>query len=402
MNNLFLLSVLVLGGVGIVLLLWTLHLHHQQQRALNKMQSSQDFFQTNVADTSKLLLDFQERLQQQGQQQTKTYHQFQLDSVKLIQENLLHLQQQLLQLLTQKIDAQSSQIHQLTNQVDTRLKDISGQVDKRLQEGFEKTTSTFTDVVKRLALIDEAQKKITELSTNVVSLQEVLADKRSRGVFGEVQLAALVRNVLPEAHFALQHTLTNGKRCDCILLLPEPTGSIVIDAKFPLETFRRLQQATLSETEQKALTKQFKQDVRAHIKAIAEKYIVLHETADSAIMFIPAEAIFAEIHSYHADLVEEAHQQRVWLTSPTTLMAVLNTARAILKDAATRQQISLIQKYLQELSKDFDRFQTRMDQLAKHISQAHKDVQDVHISASKITDRFGKIERVEFKESQDL
>ena len=367
---------------------------------LAKVQASVDFFQVTHGTLATSLTDFQLRWQTQGQEQAHTQHQFQLDAVKLIQENLQYLQQQLLQLLTQKIDGQATQIQNLTAQVDARLKDISGQVDKRLAEGFEKTTATFTDVVKRLALIDEAQKKITELSNNVVSLQEILADKRCRGVFGEVQLAALVQNVMPAANFALQFTLGNGKRCDCILFLPEPTGSMVIDSKFPLEAFRRSTQVDLPDAERKVAEKQFKLDVRAHIKAIADKYILLPETTDSAIMFIPAEAVFAEIHSHHPDIVEEAQRQRVWLTSPTTLMAVLTTARAILKDAATRQQVSLIQKYLHELAKDFERFQTRMDQLAKHVAQAHKDVQDVHISAAKITDRFGKIERVELLEPE--
>lgn len=388
--------VLTLGLVIITALLvfWLL----VQQSRLNL---SLHTVQTDRGDLQKAFQDFQLQAQQQGQQQTQAYHQSQLDSVKLIQDNLQYLQQQLLQCLTQKIDGQSTQIQQLTGQVDERLRLISGQVEQRLQEGFEKTTATFTDVVKRLALIDEAQKKITELSNNVVSLQEILADKRCRGVFGEVQLAALVRNVMPEPHFALQHTLSNGKRCDCILWLPEPTGSIVIDAKFPLEAFRRMTQLDTPDIERKLAEKQFKADVRVHIKAIADKYIILSETADSAIMFIPAEAVFAEIHSHHPDLIEEAHQSRVWLTSPSTLMAVLTTARAILKDAATRQQVSLIQKHLHELAKDFERFQTRMDQLAKHVAQAHKDVQEVHVSATKISDRFVKIERVELLEPLD-
>lgn len=399
--TMLLLSALVFAMIMVLLLLWLVIQQARQQVVLERVQVSQDGFQSGTALVAASLTDFQTRWQSQVQERSRVQHQFQLDSVKLIQENLQYLQQQLLQLLTQKIDAQASQIQNLTAQVDARLKDISGQVDQRLMAGFEKTNATFTDVVKRLALIDAAQKKITELSNNVVSLQEILADKRCRGVFGEVQLAALVQNVMPSAHFALQYTLSNGKRCDCILLLPEPTGSMVIDAKFPLEAFRRSTQVDLSEVERKVAERQFKVDVRAHIKAIATKYILMPETTDSAIMFIPAEAVFAEIHSHHPDIVEEAQRQRVWLTSPTTLMAVLTTARAILKDAATRQQVSLIQRYLHELAKDFERFQVRMDQLAKHVAQAHKDVQEVHISAVKITDRFGKIERVDLIDHND-
>jgi len=192
----------------------------------------------------------------------------------------------------------------------------------------------------------------------------------------------------------MQHTLSNGKRADCLLLLPEPTGNIVIDAKFPLENYRRLQNAE-NESEKKTAETQFKIDIKKHITDIAEKYIIAQETSDSAILFIPAEAIFAEIHGKYEELVEYAHQKRVWLTSPTTMMAILTTARAVLKDAATRQQIHIIQEHLIGLGKDFQRFQERMNQLSKHIQQANKDVEEVHISSQKLTTRFQKIETVE-------
>jgi DNA recombination protein RmuC len=283
----------------------------------------------------------------------------------------------------------------LARATDARLQDIAGQVDRRLADGFEKTTATFADVIKRLALIDEAQKRITALSGEVVSLQQVLADKRSRGAFGEVQLAALVRNVMPEAHFRLQHMLPNGRIADCALFLPPPTGTLAIDAKFPLESWRRLSDSALTEMERRQAERQFKLDIRKHIRDIAAKYIVPNVTADGAIMFIPAEAVFAEIQGHHPDLVEEAHAARVWLVSPTTLWAVLTTACAVLKDAATREQVDIIQHHLGHLGKDFERFRERMDALARHIAQAHDDVQKVHVSARRIADRFGRIERVE-------
>ncbi len=292
--------------------------------------------------------------------------------------------------LGQRVDA-------LTRSTDERLKEISGQVDKRLAEGFEKTTATFADVVKRLALIDEAQKKITALSGDVVSLQHILADKRSRGAFGEVQLAALVRNVMPEASFSLQHTLPNGRVADCALFLPAPTGTIAVDAKFPLESYRRMTDYEVTDAERKVAERQFKQDIRKHIKDIASRYIIPNVTAEGAVMFIPAEAVFAEIQAHHADLVDEAHAARVWLVSPTTLWAILNTACAVLKDAATREQVDIIREHLGHLSKDFQRFRERMDNLARHIEQAHDDVQKVNISARRISDRFEKIERVEIE-----
>ncbi|MCD6056362.1 MAG: rmuC [Gammaproteobacteria bacterium] len=293
----------------------------------------------------------------------------------------------------------SERVDKLTQNTDKRLQDITAQVERRLTDGFEKTTATFADVVKRLALIDEAQKKITELSSNVVSLQQVLSDKTARGTFGEVQLNALIRNVLPETHFALQHTLKNNKRVDCMLFLPEPTGNITIDAKFPLESYRAMSAAeAVNPLVKRQAEQQFKQDIRRHIQDIAEKYIIPGETADGAMMFIPAEAVFAEIHARHSDLVDLAQRARVWLVSPTTMMAILTTARAVLKDADTRKQIHIIQEHLVGLSKDFSRFQNRMDNLSRHIGQAHDDIEQVHTSAKKITQRFQQIEQVELQE----
>ena len=282
-----------------------------------------------------------------------------------------------------------------TTTIDNKLKEISGQVERRLCEGFEKTTATFTDIVKRLALIDEAQKKITDLSHNIVSLQEILSDKRARGAFGEVQLSILLHNTLPAENFSLQYSLANGKRADCILFLPPPTGNIVVDAKFPLENYQKLANPELNQTERLTAKQQFRQDVRKHIQDIADKYIIPGETADGAMMFIPAESIFACIHAEYPDLVELSQHTKVWLVSPTTFMAILTTARAVIKDAATRKQIHIIQEHLIMLSKDFERFQHRMDNLAKHINQAHEDVEAVHISSKKISSRFSSIERVD-------
>jgi DNA recombination protein RmuC len=282
------------------------------------------------------------------------------------------------------------------------LKEISGQVEKRLAEGFEKSTQTFTDIIKRLALIDEAQKKITELSSNVVSLKDLLADKRSRGAFGEVQLEGLIRNLLPESNFKFQHTLSNGTRADCVLILPSPTGNIAIDAKFPLENYQRLTDKTLGESDRKIAEMQFKKDIKTHILDIASKYILPGETADGALMFIPAEAVFAEIHAHHPDLVQLAHQSRVWMASPTTMMAILTTTRAVIKDEATRKQVHIIQEHLGFLAKDFERFDKRMEDLAKHIAQANEDVKNVNVSAKKITSRFGKIEQVDMTGMKDL
>jgi DNA recombination protein RmuC len=343
--------------------------------------------------------ELKEQLQQAFAHHRARFDERQLETLKILQDTLQKgvqdNRQQVKESLTDYAKELGIRVEQLTQTTDARLKEINQQVEKRLAEGFEKTNETFGNVIKRLALIDEAQKKITELSSNVVSLQEILNDKRSRGAFGEVQLSALIRNVLPPQHFAFQHTLSNGKRADCMLFLPEPTGNVAIDAKFPLENFRLLMDSSVGEIEKRQAEQQFKIDIRKHIQDIAEKYIIPGETSDGAVMFIPAEAVFAEIHAHHADLVENAQRAKVWLVSPTTMMAILTTSRAVLKDAATRQQIHIIQKHLRLLGDDFSRFQLRMDNLAKRIALAHNDADQVHISAKKISQRFGQIEKAE-------
>ena len=279
--------------------------------------------------------------------------------------------------------------------VDARLEEIGGKVSERLEEGFKKTNETFVSVMARLATIDEAQKKIDGLTVNMVSLQDLLGDKRSRGAFGEVQLEGLVRNVLPPDSFKMQHTFPNDMRVDCALFLPEPTGIVAVDSKFPLENYHKMFDSTLPESAQNQAEKQFKLDVKKHVDDIASKYIIPNVTSDGAVMFIPAEAVFAEIHAYHPEIIDYAMIKRVWLVSPTTLMAVLNTARAVLKDVEMRKQVHIIKDELGKLSKDFERFDSRMKKLADNIRQAHENAQEVHISSQKITNRFKQIERVE-------
>ena len=279
--------------------------------------------------------------------------------------------------------------------VDARLEQIGGKVSERLDEGFKKTNETFISVMERLATIDEAQKKIDGLTVNMVSLQELLGDKRSRGAYGEVQLEGLVRNVLPANSFSMQYSFENGTRVDCALFLPEPTGTVAVDSKFPLENYHKMFDSSLSDTEQNLAEKQFKADIKKHVDDIATKYIIPNVTSDGAVMFIPAEAVFAEIHAYHPEIIDYAMIKRVWLVSPTTLMAVLNTARAVLKDVEMRKQVHIIKDELGRLSKDFERFDVRMKKLADNIRQAHENAQDVHVSSQKITRRFAQIERVE-------
>ena len=342
-------------------------------KSSEKMQMS---LQLQLQSLQKIKSDFEQRFGDMQQSIEKRLSEMSKDSIESFSKS-------------------NNELHELLQK---RLADISGQVEQRLNKGFEKTTKTFADVMERLVLIDAAQKRIDELSSNVVSLQEVLTDKRSRGAFGEVQMAGLIRNVMPEGSYALQHTLSNGMRVDCIMFLPDPTGHIAIDSKFPLDSFQKMMDDEASDTDRLKAEKQFRLDIKKHIKDIADKYIIKDETADGAIMFIPAEAVFAEIHAHQPKLVEEAQRARVWMVSPTTLMAVLTTARAVLKDSATRKQVHVIQEHLVSLAKDFDRFRIRMNNLSKHIQQANNDVKDVHISANKISSRFVKIEKVELKD----
>ncbi len=284
---------------------------------------------------------------------------------------------------------------QLNAKIDQRLEQISGKVSERLDEGFKKTNETFVNVMQRLATIDEAQKKIDSLTGSVVSLQELLGDKKSRGAFGEVQLEALVRNVMPTGAFEMQYTLSNGTRADCVLKLPEPTGMVAVDSKFPLENYHRMFEAGVNEADRSLAQKAFRSDIKKHVDAIASKYIIAHETSDGAVMFVPAEAVFAEIHAYHGEVVDYANARRVWIVSPTTLMAVLNTARAVLKDVETRKQIHVIKESLARLAVEFGRFDERMKKLADHIRQANEDVEKIQVTGGKISQQFQRIEAAE-------
>ena len=283
----------------------------------------------------------------------------------------------------------------LNARMEARLDQISGKVSERLDEGFKKTNDTFVNVMQRLATIDEAQKKIETLTGSVVSLQELLGDKKTRGTFGEVQLEALVRNTLPTQAFEMQYTLSNGTRVDCMLKLPAPTGLVAVDSKFPMENYNRMFDGQAGDAARAAAQKQFRADVRKHVDDIARKYIIQHETSDGAVMFVPAEAVFAEIHAYHSEVVDYAIAKRVWIVSPTTLMAVLNTARAVLRDVETQKQIHIIKEALVRLGQDFRRFDERMKKLADHIRQAQQDAEDVQVSSRKITQQFQRIESVD-------
>ena len=341
-----------------------------------------------------LQLSQQEALSKIREEITEKIHKTLSEQGKAQQETLQNsLKNTALQLI--------ASVETLTKSVDKRLEAITGKVQERLDEGFKKTNQTFISVMERLATIDEAQKKIDGLTTNMVSLQELLGDKRSRGAFGELQLEGLIKNILPPDSYSFQHTFSKGVRADCVLFLPDPTGTVAVDSKFPMENYQKMFDIKLSDIDKSKAQKQFKLDVKKHINDIASKYIITDETSDGAVMFLPAEAVFAEIHAYHPELIQEAMAKKVWLVSPTTLMAVLNTARAVLKDVETRKQVHIIKSELGKLGKEFDRFDTRMKKLADNIRQAHENAQDVHITSQKITQRFTQIEKVELEEDSN-
>ena len=281
--------------------------------------------------------------------------------------------------------------------MDEKLLAVTKSVGEGLQQNTAKTNETLTDLRERLAKIDVAQQKISSLSEQVVSLQEVLSNKQARGAFGEIQLNDLVSSILPPSAYEFQFILSNTKRADCLLKLPNPPGSIVIDAKFPLESYSALRSAS-NDREKVEAERFFRASVLKHIKDISEKYIVAGETAESALMFLPSEAVYAELHANFTDVVEASYRSKVWIVSPTTLMATLNTVRAVLKDAKMREQAGVIQKEVGTLIEDVARLDSRIDSLSKHFKLANEDVDGIRISSGKIGRRIQKIEDLELGE----
>ena len=282
--------------------------------------------------------------------------------------------------------------------MDEKLLAVTKSVGEGLQQSTAKTNQTLTDLRERLAKIDVAQQKISSLSEQVVSLQEVLSNKQSRGAFGEIQLNDLVTSILPPSAYSFQAVLSNGKKADCLLNLPNPPGAIVVDAKFPLESYQALRNAS-NDREKLEAERFFKASVIKHIKDISEKYILSGETAESALMFLPSEAIYAELHANFIDVVESSYKAKVWIVSPTTLMATLNTVRAILKDAYMREQAGVIQKEVGLLIDDICRLDERIENLGRHFKQANDDIDSIKISSSKISKRIEKIEAIEVGET---
>ena len=292
----------------------------------------------------------------------------------------------------------------LNEQVERRLLAVNEKVNERLDQNFEKTNKTFMNVIERLSKIDEAQKKIETLSTDIVSLQSILTDKKTRGIFGEVNLKHILSNVFGEKNdsiYRLQYTLSTGVIADCVVFAPEPLGTIAIDSKFPLEHYQMMVDKKVEPPVRSNYEKMFKQDMKKHIDAISSKYIIPGETTDQAILFLPAEAIFAEVNAYHPDIIEYAYKKRVWITSPTTLISTLTVIEMIIKNMERDKYTSVIHEELNKLGLEVARYKERWDKLARSIQTVNKDVENVSITTDKISRKFDSINRVEVGRIED-
>lgn len=308
---------------------------------------------------------------------------FKIDMIKTMNEDFEHVNQML----------------------EYRLTVINDKVNERLDENFAKTNRTFTNILERLSKIDEAQKKIDNLSTDIVSLQSILTDKKTRGIFGEVNLNHILNNIFGENNdkiYRIQYSFPNNTIADAVIFAPKPLGTIAIDSKFPLEHYRIMVDKTKEKIERTEAEKQFKIDVKKHIDTISQKYIIPGITSPQAIMFLPAEAIFAELNAYHTELIEYANKKRVWITSPTTLMSTLTVIQVLLKNMERDKYSSIIHEELNKLGVEFSRYKERWNKLSRSIETVNKDIENIHITTDKITKRFESISSVEMNKEKYL
>lgn len=356
-NNVYLISLVVIGLLLIVTLLLIL------RKSKDSVEPSEVSF-SNLNEQIRILAD--------GQQQLT-------GSLKTIGE------------------VQAASQSKLLNLINERLAEVQNTMGESLQGSATKTARSLGELQQRLETIDKAQENIEKLSGNVLSLQDILSNKQTRGAFGEIQLNDIVIKALPSDSYKFQYTLSNGKRADCLIDLPNPPGAIVIDSKFPLEAYESLRSSSNS-SELLEANRMMKTSVRQHIKSIAEKYIIEGETAEGAIMFLPSEAVYAELHANFSDVVREGFDAKVWIVSPTTCMATLNTMRAILKDARMREQAGAIRTELGLLFKDVERLSERVMNLDRHFVQASKDIEEIKISAKRAGNRARKLDNFDFEE----
>lgn len=299
------------------------------------------------------------------------------------------------------VDGQSDAQARMIQTMELRLAEVQRGMSESLHGSSVKTTRSLTELQERLATIDRAQTNIEKLSGDVLSLQDILSNKQTRGAFGEIQLNDIVTKALPADAYSFQATLGNGRRADCLVHLPNPPGPIVIDSKFPLEAYESLYQA-VTPTQKVEASRLLRTAVRAHIKAISDRYIIEGETAEGALLFLPSEAVYAELHANFGDVVREGFAARVWIVSPTTCMATLNTMRAVMKDARMREQAGAIRRELGALYKDVERLGDRVGNLDRHFGQAARDIEEIKISATKAGNRARKLDNFDFEEVDEV
>ena len=293
----------------------------------------------------------------------------------------------------------------LNDRMEKKLTQINDKVNERLDDNFANSNRTFTNILERLSKIDEAQKKIDTLSTDIVSLQSILTDKKSRGIFGEINLKHILVSIFGEKNdnvYRLQYTFPNTTIADAVIFAPEPLGTVAIDSKFPLEHYQKMVDKNLPQVDRNIAEKEFKVDVKKHIDAIASKYIIPGVTSDQAIMFLPAEALFAEINAYHTDLIEYAHKRRVWICSPTTLISTFTIIEVLLKNMERDKYASIIHDELNKLGIEFGRYKERWDKLSRSIETVNKDIENIHVTTDKISKRFDSISKVELGDKKEI
>ncbi len=379
----------IAAGVGAALVLLILLMLWLALRAANRSALS-------VAPLAQQLNHLGQSVQHLGQGQAQLQ-----GGLQQVSDTQANAQVQMVQTMeTRLADVQQNMADRLADNA-MRANRAMTEMQERLRESLhgssKQTATSLTALQERLRAIDKAQDNITKLSGDVLSLQDILSNKQRRGMFGEIQLNDIVSKALPADAYAFQHVLSNGKRADCLIHLPNPPGPIVIDAKFPLEDFENLVAAQTKDQAERAL-KSFGNAVRVHIRAISERYILDGETADGALMFVPSEAVYAELHARLPHVVREGFDARVWIVSPTTCMATLNTMRAILKDARMREQAGAIRKELAALHKDVERLGDRVGNLDRHFNQAQKDIGEIKVSAEKAGRRALRLDRFDFED----
>ncbi len=350
------------------------------------------------------LQDVSKKLSQNNENLLVRFNDFGINLSRIVAENNKILTKDINIFKDEFKNSLTKDFEQLNLKVESKLEMINLKVEDRLTKGFEQTTKTFNHIIERLSKIDEAQKKIDLLSTNIISLQDVLTDKKSRGIFGEVQLNQILKTVFGEKNekvFSLQYKLSTGVLTDAVIFAPAPVGSICIDSKFPLENYKRMYDQNLEENQRELARKEFIINLKKHVDDISGKYIIAQETADQAIMFLPAEAIFAEINAYHSDIIEYAAKRKVWLASPTTLMSVLTTLQVVMMNIERDKYAHIIHEELVKLGQDFGRYQRRWTSLEKDIDRVHKDVKEITTTSNKLSRRFDQISNVKLLEAEE-